>query len=140
MKVVIDTNVMVNAVFPQSKNYWIQQSLRRQQLELCVTTDILNEYAEVIDLFYRYKTVEVFFSTWDNLPNITYVNKYYFWQLIPEDPDDEKFIDCAIACGADYLVTNDRHFSKLKKLPFPKVNVVSETEFKEICEAQFGPV
>jgi predicted nucleic acid-binding protein len=72
------------------------------------------------------------------LPNQIHVNKYFFWQLIPDDPDDEKFVDCAIACGADYIVTNDRHFRKLKKNPFPKVNVVNEAEFKHIFEAHLG--
>ncbi len=69
-----------------------------------------------------------------------YINKYYFWQLVPNDEDDEKFVDCAIAAGADYLVTNDRHFNHLKTLDFPKINIVNEDEFRVIYEKQFGMV
>jgi uncharacterized protein len=54
--------------------------------------------------------------------------------LIPQDQDDEKFADCAIAISADYLVTNDKHFNVLKKVPFPIVRVVNEKEFQAICQ------
>ena len=134
MKVVIDTNVILNSIYPGSKNYWIRKALEHQQITLCVTTDIVDEYAEIITRFYDSGTSDLFFHALELLPNINYIQKYFFWNLIPEDPDDEKFVDCAIASGADYLITNDRHFQKLKSLPFPKINVVNEEEFKEIFD------
>lgn len=138
MKVVIDTNVLLNTIYPRSKNYWIRKALEKQELTLCVTTDILAEYAEVLADFYDDETSVLFLSALELLPNLIYIHKYFFWQLIPEDEDDEKFADCAIASGADYLVTNDRHFNKLKNLPFPKINVVNEDEFKRIFDEQFA--
>lgn len=134
MKVVIDTNIMLNAIYPGSKNYWIRKAMEFQQIDLCITTDILDEYAEIIERFFDEETANLFLSALEILPNIIHIQKYFFWKLIPEDPDDEKFVDCAIASGAAYLVTNDRHFNKLKKLPFPKVNVVNEDEFKVIFD------
>ena len=52
MKVVIDTNVILNAIYRKSNNYWIREALEKQQLTLCVTTDILDEYAEMIARFH----------------------------------------------------------------------------------------
>ncbi len=134
MKLVIDTNIILNAIYPGSKNYWIRKALELQQIDLCITTDILDEYAEIIERFFDEETANLFLSALEILPNIIHVKKYFFWKLIPEDPDDEKFVDCAIASGAAYLVTNDRHFNKFKELPFPKVNVVNEDEFKVIFD------
>jgi predicted nucleic acid-binding protein len=48
------------------------------------------------------------------------------------DPDDNKFSDCAIAAGANYLVTEDKHFDVLKEIGFPQINVVSLDEFRHI--------
>lgn len=48
------------------------------------------------------------------------------------DPDDNKFVDCAIASNADFIVTEDRHFQLLKDVPFPRVNVIGIEEFKEV--------
>jgi uncharacterized protein len=138
MRVVIDTNVLLNAVYKHSKNYWIRQALESGALTLCVTTDILDEYSEVLAGFYDSETAELFLSALELLPNLHFVHKYFFWQLIPQDEDDEKFADCAIASGADFLVTNDRHFNPLKKLPYPKINIVDETEFLEICKEKLG--
>ena len=105
------------------------------ELTVCITTDILDEYAEVIEGFYDLKTAELFFSVLEIMPNVLHIQKYFFWHLIPEDEDDENFADCAIAAGVDYLVTNDKHFNKLKALSFPKINVVNEEEFKEVFES-----
>lgn len=134
MKVVIDTNVLVSAIYRNSKNYWIRAALQGGQLTIALTTDILVEYAEVLTQFYDSRTAELFISALELLPNKILVNKYFFWNLIPRDPDDEKFVDCAIAAGVDYLVTNDRHFNHLKKLPFPRLNIVNEIEFKAVFE------
>jgi len=41
-------------------------------------------------------------------------------------------VDCAIAGIADFIVTDDRHFKVLKKIPFPKVKVISADDFVEI--------
>ncbi len=136
MKVVIDTNVLLSAIFKHSKNYWIRQALEQQTITLRVTTDILAEYFEVFADYYDPETSNLFLSAIDILPNIIHVNKYYFWQLIPQDEDDEKFVDCAIAVGASYLVTNDRHFNHLKTLEFPKINIVNEDEFRVVFETE----
>ena len=51
--------------------------------------------------------------------------------LIEEDPDDNKFVDCAIVAGADYIVSEDAHFRVLEKIPFPKVNVILLNQFMD---------
>lgn len=135
MKVVIDSNVLLNSVYPRSKNYWIIQALERQELTLCVTSDILDEYSEVFTGYYDARAADLFLSALEIMPNVEHISKYYFWRLIPHDQDDEKFADCAVAAGAEYLVTNDRHFHHLKTLAFPRVNVVNEDEFLRIFEA-----
>jgi predicted nucleic acid-binding protein len=48
---------------------------------------------------------------------------------ITNDPDDNKFVDCAIASNADYIVSQDSHFDILKFIDFPKVNVIRLEEF-----------
>lgn len=68
MKVVIDTNVILTAIYPGSKNYWIRKALEQQEITLCVTTDILDEYAEIIADFYNPETSNLFFSALELLP------------------------------------------------------------------------
>jgi len=51
--------------------------------------------------------------------------------LISIDADDNKYVDCAIAGDALCLVSNDKHFSVLKTIGFPKVNWLVLAEFEE---------
>jgi len=66
--------------------------------------------------------------------NVTNKKTYYYWNIIKADPYDNKFFDAAVAAGADYLVTNDAHFNEVKKISFPKVNIISADEFLEILK------
>lgn len=43
-------------------------------------------------------------ETVDNALNVINVTRYYLWELIQVDPDDNKFVDAAVACNADYPV------------------------------------
>lgn len=52
--------------------------------------------------------------------NVEFVSPYFNWRLIEADHDDDKFVDCAFAANATYIVSNDKHLDVLKKVPFPK--------------------
>jgi len=68
----------------------------------------------------------------ENAVNVELVTKYYRWQLITADPDDNKFVDCAISCNAKYIVSQDKHFNVLKNIPFPQIEVIDIHEFQRI--------
>jgi predicted nucleic acid-binding protein len=66
----------------------------------------------------------------ENAVNTEWVTKFFHWNLITVDPDDNKFVDCAIAGQAKFIVTEDKHFQILKQVDFPKVEVISVVQFK----------
>lgn len=110
MKVVIDTNVLVSALSSRSVYHWLIQSLLRQEFELYVTDEIMFEYEEVLKQKYSESVATNFILALKESPNTFYVHVYYWWNLI-KDPDDNKFVDCYIAAGAQYLLSHDSHFS-----------------------------
>jgi predicted nucleic acid-binding protein len=63
-------------------------------------------------------------------PNVHLVDIFYHWNLIEVDPNDNKFIDCAISSNAYCLVSNDKHFNVVKGIDFPKLNVLRLEEFE----------
>ncbi len=64
------------------------------------------------------------------------ISVYYKWGLI-KDKDDNKFVDCAIAANARYLVSNDKDFNVLKKTAFPKLDVISYENFRNKFQSIF---
>ena len=125
----LDTNVLLAALPEKSKTHAIFQSLLKGTFTLCVTTDILHEYEEVFQMRANRQVAVLALDLLDVLPNLERINKYYFWNLITADPDDNKFVDCAIAANAHFICTEDKHFKALESISFPAVSVISASEF-----------
>lgn len=131
VRVVIDTNIIIAMISKKSPFRWIFDAIIEGSLILCVTNEIILEYQEIL----AKKNGEVVAENIINFLSVhPYVEKFdifYKFRLIDEDPDDNKFVDCAIASDAHYLVSNDKHFQILKTINFPKVNFLSLQEFEE---------
>ncbi len=67
----------------------------------------------------------------ENLPNIELVKTYCKFNML-KDEDDNKFVDCAIACNASFIVSHDRDFRILKSIKFPSVEVIDIVKFKQL--------
>lgn len=129
MKIVLDTNCLVNIIMPGSYNNDIWQAFRAAKYVLCVTNEILFEYHEILAKRYNALIANTVMKELIETPNVERVDPTYRFNLIKADPDDNKFVDCAVIAGATYIVSNDRHFRELKQYDFPKVDVRTLTEF-----------
>jgi uncharacterized protein len=137
MKVVIDTNIFWVSISRHSPTHWIFRSLIDGKFTLCVTNEILNEYEEIIEQKMGNDIANAILGMLENLPNIEYVTRYYRWNLISIDPDDNPFVDCAIAVNANALVTQDRHFNIIKTITFPVINLMNYDEFEIFFKSSY---
>ena len=130
MKIVLDTNCLLRSIPPKSEYHSILTSLQRGFYTLCYSNDILMEYEELLMRFYFHSLT---YNTLNFIINSAYtqqVNPYYKWNLIVADADDNKFVDCALNAGADYIVTNDKHFNVLNRIEFPPIKVIDIDTFR----------
>jgi putative PIN family toxin of toxin-antitoxin system len=132
MRIVVDTNVLLNAIFPNSSNYWLYERIIDGRFELCVSTEILAEYAEIFGRYFGDAITENFLYSLLYSPSIVRTEIYYKWQLVKADQDDDKFVDCAIASNAKCIVTHDKHFEIVGKNKFPKLTILKPEELKMI--------
>jgi len=131
MRIVIDTNCLLR-ILPKNSNYrCLWNAFLRGEFKLCYTTKILQEYEEVLSRFYSATFAKFVIDTILNSSQTERVTVYYKWLLIIGDPDDNKFVDCAISANADFIVTNDKHFNTLKDLVFPRIKVIDIDIFKQ---------
>lgn len=110
MKVILDTNVVMSAVFFGGSPLRILEAWRDGRLELIVTDDILAEYAEIADhLAARYPQVD--FHPWLSFikEKATTVRVSRPYAVVCEDPDDDVFVACAIKAGAKIICSGDHH-------------------------------
>lgn len=89
------------------------------------------EYEEIISQRYDKQLVDDLFELFLLLPNVLKISPYYNWNLIINDSDDNKFVDCAISGNVYCIVTHDMDFNILKKTDFPKIKVCNIEDFRK---------
>ncbi|MBO7457827.1 MAG: putative toxin-antitoxin system toxin component, PIN family [Paludibacteraceae bacterium] len=127
--IVLDTNCLLQVLPSRSPYHKVWTDILEGQISLCVNTDILEEYEEIMAQKATPEIAQNVVEAIANLTTTTMQNTYVHFELLPADSDDNKFVDCAIASEAEYIVTNDKHFNPLKKIPWPKVEIIKLVEF-----------
>jgi putative PIN family toxin of toxin-antitoxin system len=128
-RLVIDTNCLLASINPRGACFKLYELFIAQEFEWVLSNEILTEYEEQVTRRYSVRTAQQVHDVLTTAPNAYFQEAYYKWQLIEADPDDNKFVDVAIAANADYLVTNDGHFDVLKQLEFPRVPIINFQAF-----------
>ena len=135
LRVVLDTNCLIQSISHRSPYYRIWSDFIAERYALCVTTEILEEYAEILTRHLSPTVAEIVVAAILRANNTVRVDAQFRFNLIAIDQDDNKFVDCAIVSNAAYIVTNDAHFNCLATIPFPRVDVCGIDEFlKELSD------
>ena len=128
-KIVLDTNCLIAALSRHSEYYPVWSEFQAGKYMLCVSNEILEEYEEIIEN----KTSAIVAQNVINLllksNNVELVTPSFRFRLIEADHDDDKFVDCAFAANATYIVSDDKHFDVLKDISFPQLLVLKLKEF-----------
>lgn len=127
--VVIDTNCVLQMLGKNSVYHVLWKSFLQEHFVWCISNEILTEYEEILVEKASARVAYLFIQVLLRSPNIVRKDPYFQFQLIEKDKDDNKFVDCAIAAGADYIVSEDAHFRVLKNIRFPRINVLTLDEF-----------
>ena len=134
MRIVLDTNCLIQSISPRSRYYAVWESLVDGQNTLCVSNEIITEYLEILQRLTDHDTAETIIKTIVNSRFVEFVTPYFRFELILQDPDDNKFVDCAITANARYIVTNDHHFDVLKSVDYPPIDVITLEGFLKLLQ------
>ena len=134
MRVVIDTNVFVSSFFGGNPRK-VVDLWKTGAIALCLSKDILEEYMEVLGRLGLIDEPEMreLFDLFTHGPNIIFTSKTPDVHAIPADPDDDKFIACALALQAEVVVTGDKAFAEVGS--FGEIRITNPSRFL----ADFGP-
>ena len=128
-RVVLDTNCLLQALPSRSPYHKIWTGILAGRIRLCVNTEILNEHEEILA---QKATAEIAHNVVEAIARLhttEFQEVFIHFGLIEADADDNKFVDCAVAADAEYIVTNDAHFNVLKQIDWPKLTVIAIKEF-----------
>ena len=133
-KIVLDTNCLLSSISSKSINYPIWTGFQKGKFVLCVSNEILEEYEEIITQKTNAVVAGNIIDAIVESEDVEFIDPQYHFELIVSDKDDNKFVDCAIAANATFIVSEDKHFDVLEQISFPKVLVLRLREFLEMIK------
>ena len=134
--VVLDTNCLIQILGMHSKYRFLWSEFMSYRYTLCISNEILHEYEEILSQKASPLVADMFLKVLARSKNVIRKDPYFRFNLIASDVDDNKFVDCAIAANAKYIVSEDRHFDVLKSCSFPKVDVIGLDLFASLLKSK----
>jgi len=132
VKVTLDTNILISGTFWEGEAYKIIQLIEQKKIQCYLSKAILVEYNKVMhsgeilekveDHHLRIKSAIIKVIEMCNI-----VEPKIKVSAIPEDPADNKILECALAAKVDYIITYDEHILKLKE--FEMIKIIKPKEF-----------
>lgn len=133
MRIILDTNVLVSGIFWSGPPFKILELWRDKKVRLISSPEIIMEYHQVaVELAEKFQTVTIE----PLLSLIVASSEIYISPELPsqvcKDPDDDKFIACAIASRADFVISGDKKL--LATSGYQGVKIIKPREFlKKMC-------
>jgi len=116
LKVVLDTNVLISAILFGGKPRQILEKAIRGQIRLCISKSILDELKGVLQRSKFDNSPEMIEVILTELTGVSdFVNVSMTIDVVLEDPEDNRILECAVEAEANYIVTGDFHLLRLSK-------------------------
>ena len=128
MKIVLDTNVFISGIFFSGPPAQILKAWKDQEFQIVISKEILSEYQRVAhDLSIKFLGVDIgpiieLLTIYGRIVETEGISV-----TVCEDPDDNMFLECAIASNSKIIVSGDRHL--LRVSGYQGINVVKPRNF-----------
>ena len=134
LRVVLDTNVLISAILFGGKPRQILEKAIRGEIRLCLSEPILQELSGVLRRSkFDYSAEMIQFILTELTGIADFVNPPGTINVVLEDPEDNRILECAVEAKADYIITGDFHLLKLSR--YLNIEVLNVAAFLEKTEA-----
>ena len=131
LRIVLDTNVLVSATIRRGNQFEILQLGKLKKIQIITSQEILDEVKEVLSrpkFGFPENQIKEIVEEIKNLSIIVYPTDKV--DIVKEDPDDNRIIECAIAGKADYIISGDNHLLELKE--YLGIKIVNSADFMKL--------
>ena len=133
IKVVLDTNVFVSSFFGGNPRK-IVDLWKNGEITLCLSKTIIDEYIEVLKRLglQNENELEELLNLFARGFNVIFTAKTPELDVVKEDPDDDKFIECAVALNTKYIITGDKALTSIQN--YMGIAILNPKDFLIIYE------
>lgn len=129
MKIVIDTNVLISGIFFGGPPGKVLNAVVDKKISAYATVEIVDEYQEIVREMVKRKQGHLNSSLLAPLIQTMQIIVPHSHIEICRDPDDNKFLSCAIDSKSLYIVSGDRDLLVLEK--YKDITIVTAKDFCE---------
>ena len=127
MKIVVDTNVVISGIFFGGNPRKIVEAVAAGSVDAYATTEIIDEYTGIIDSMIERKQGRINQSILSPLFSAMKIIETGTNTDVCRDPDDNKFIECAVDAKALYIVSGDNDLLDIKE--YDGIRIITAKEF-----------
>ncbi len=137
MKITVDTNVLISSTFWAGCSDIILKKAENKEIELLISKEILEEFSRVLNYEeiqqkIKNKNLEMRRTIEKIISISTIIEPIKKLNIVKDDPDDNKILECAFEGKVKYIISQDNHLLKLKE--FEGIKIVSPEEFLNILK------
>lgn len=135
IKAVFDTNVLVSATFWTGSSFRLVELAGSRKIICVLSSELILEYQKTINSDeiiekVEHKNLILSEAVHSVIEQSILVEPNFKLEVVRDDPNDNKVLECAKAGKADFVVTNDKHLLKL--VEFEGIRIVTPKEFLEL--------
>jgi putative PIN family toxin of toxin-antitoxin system len=128
--VTLDTNILVSAFISRGNEYRILRLAKLEKIKLSLSLEILEEFKEVISRpKFGFSQEQINKATKELLSVSEILITSSKLEVVKEDPDDNKILECALDGKSEFIISGDRHLLDLKE--YKKIKILTSREFLE---------
>jgi putative PIN family toxin of toxin-antitoxin system len=126
-KVVLDTNIFISSIFWRGNPHIIVRMAGKGQCTVYISKEIYAEIRKVLarDFDLDKNAIDFLINSINLFTHL--IDPVEKLNVLTYSPDDNKILECAVACKADFIITGDNHLLKLRE--FRKIKIISPKEF-----------
>ena len=116
MKVVLDTNVFISGFFFSGPPFDILKAWLEKRIQIIISPEIMHEYKRVDEeLSYKFPDIEISPILKSFTRNAIIISAPKLPNPVCEDPDDDKFLACAVTGDAKFIISGDKHLLEIRE-------------------------
>lgn len=137
MKITVDTNVLISSTFWYGPSFKIIEKVENKEIELILSVEIIEEFMDVLNYEeiqqkIKNKNLEMKRTVEKVVSISTIIESEQKFNIIKDDAEDNKIIECAVGGNVDYIISQDNHLLNLKE--YEGIKIISPEDFLKILE------
>jgi len=127
LRVVVDTNVYISAIFWGGKPRHVIDLGRDGKIQIFTSEDIEQEILDKLMTKFGLNSDDAGRVMADFSIFTKHIRVSRRIRAVKDDPDDDKFIECAVECNAEFIISGDKHLLNMKK--YEGIDIVNAATF-----------